>query len=69
MRTCRIVHFVIPADNRAKIKTKTSTSIRTLAKNEKVMQLEGDGDTSCNRCTWNGLKSLVRRLEEMEIGG
>ena len=30
------------------------------------MENEGDGDTNCNRGTWNGLQGLESELEELE---
>ena len=39
-----------------------------LARERISYRTSGDGNAMCDWCTWNGLKSLVRGLEELEIG-
>ena len=69
-RTCRIVDFAVPADHRVKLKeSEQRDKYLDLAKVLKKLSNEGDGDTSCSRCTWTIPKILVKGLEDLEIRG
>ena len=34
---------------------------------KKIVEHEGDGDTNCSWCAWNGLQKIEKRLEELDI--
>ena len=36
---------------------------------ENAVEYEGESDTNCCECTWNGPKNLEKRLENLEIRG
>ena len=48
--------FAVPVDHRVKIK-------------ESEKKDEGDGNTNCNWCTWNGPQKLGKKLKQLEIRG
>ena len=53
-KSCRIVDFVVPADNRVKLieSENKRISTTTLLGIEKTVKHESDGDTNCNWCSW-----------------
>ena len=61
-RTCRIVDFAFPVDQRVKIKeSKKSEKYVDLAKElKRTMEHEGDGDINSNPCTWNNTQRIVK---------
>ncbi len=36
---------------------------------KKTMEHEGDGDTSCNWCTWNNTRKIGKRTENKRTSG
>ena len=61
-RTCHQVDFAIPTDNRVKIneseKIGKYLNLARERKKNKTVRHEGDGDTNCSWCTWNGLQRI-----------
>ena len=51
--------FIVPADYRVKRKGNEKIE-KYLDLAKRIMDHEVDGDTSCNLCTWNGLKRFVK---------
>ena len=60
MRICRIVDFVVPADNWIKLKeSEKRDKYQDFAwELRKYIEHEGDGDTNCNWCTRNNPQRL-----------
>ena len=42
---------------------------RLCLRTKKANEFEGDGNTSCNWCTWNNLQGLLEGLEYLKIRG
>ena len=59
--TYQIVDFNIPADHRVKLKSEKKDKYLNLAREQKeTIEHKGNGDTSCNWCTWNDLKRISK---------
>ena len=54
-RTCKIVDFAVPADNRIKVKEceKKDKYLDLARELKKTMEHEGDKYTNCDWCVWN----------------
>ena len=59
-RTCHIVSFAGLADHKLKLKEsqKRDEYVDHARELKTNMELEGDGDTNCNWCTWNNLQRI-----------
>ena len=70
-RTNWLVDFDILAAHRVKIKEneKTRPVLRPCPGTKKAMEHEGDSDATCNWCTGNDPKGLIKWLEVLEIRG
>ena len=58
------MYFVVPVDHLVKIKEREKIDKYLNQTTEKAVEHEGDGETSCNWCTWNGPQGF-----EKEMGG
>ena len=55
-RTCKIVVFAIPANDRLKMKENEKRDKYLATDRKKTREHVGDGDTNCNWCAWNSQK-------------
>ena len=58
--------FAAPVDHWEEVKSQV---LKLCLRTKKAVEREGDGDTNCSWCTWNGPKEFERKLGELEIGG
>ena len=70
MRTCKIVHFVVPADQRIKLKEceKKNKYLDLGRELKKTMEHAGDNYTNCNWCFGTVTKGLLKGLEDLGFG-
>ena len=77
-KTCQLVGFVIPANNRSKNKTKKTNKqqkhkkqkgiqiLGSYQRYEKVVEPESGDVTNCRWCTWNGLQRHRKNTEDQK---
>ena len=73
MRVCRIMDLKVP-DHRVKLKVskKKDNYLNLAGELEKTMEREGDGDITCDWCTWDNPKRIgkgTRRFENQRTSG
>ena len=59
---CFLVDFAVPANHREKIKeNEKRVKYVDLLESFKTVEHQGDGETNCSWCTWNGLQVLRKK--------
>ena len=60
-----IIIFAVPANHKVRLKEGEKRNKNLdLARVAETMEHEGDGNTSCNWCTWNELQRTGKRTED-----
>ena len=65
-KNCHLVDFVISVKHRIKIKENIDKYVALARELKKAVEQEGDSDSNCCWCTWNGPQKL--RIKNEEIG-